>query len=245
MRRRLRAGIAAVVLGGFALFLHSLLWPVDAWTETWIALNEIAPAIVAHAAAIILTVAATIATIVLLMFPGRAKLAIGTAAVVVAWWFKVSVMPYRDLQIRDGIPPEVAILHVVKQGLQVRELHVSASRNGRFWKARTDRRLFQYRFTTRYRVGSLLPRELRERVRELAHRGGEGTAAPEPLRAWNAEGWYVRISGKWTAPPPDVGDLFDGISGAPSGMPWIEGEYVSADICLGFCYGPAAAMGVR
>ena len=70
-----------------------------------------------------------------------------------------------------------------------------------------------------------------------------------PLRSWNAEGWYVvvndsRLSAFTTeygnSPPKEVAALFHEIESlaAEEEQPWTV-----HDVCLGFCYGPAAALG--
>jgi hypothetical protein len=77
------------------------------------------------------------------------------------------------------------------------------------------------------------------------------TLQPMPavmLHSWNAEGWYVVGKAKilafttenQTAPPRVVVDMFSEIEKVPV----VATLTVSGrDVCLGFCYGPMAALG--
>lgn len=69
------------------------------------------------------------------------------------------------------------------------------------------------------------------------------------LRSWNAEGWYVVVNDSrllaftteyGNSPPKEVAALFHEIESlaGEEEQPWTV-----HDVSLGFCYGPAAALG--
>jgi hypothetical protein len=71
------------------------------------------------------------------------------------------------------------------------------------------------------------------------------------LHAWNAEGWYVVrayspvmafTSEYKTTPPKLVTDTFAEIEKLPAAALQTE---IDRDVCLGFCYGPLAALGFK
>ncbi len=75
------------------------------------------------------------------------------------------------------------------------------------------------------------------------------TQPAKALWAWNAEGWYVVLkdsrllaftSEYGTAPPREITDLFREIENLPTSE---ERPATLRDVCLGFCYGPRAALG--
>jgi hypothetical protein len=76
------------------------------------------------------------------------------------------------------------------------------------------------------------------------------TPPPNALRSWNADGWYVVLGDSrlfaFTAtsgdrPPRAIIDLFREIEKLPTGG---EQSFTQRDVCMGFCYGPAAALGI-
>jgi hypothetical protein len=171
---------------------------------------------------------------------------------VLAVWFGCSVMPYRlPGMLHMGVGPDLRILHVEKRGLQIHETAVAVFRDGRFGIEQTNRALFQYRFTGHGAIG-VMPHTLMSRAMALARSlqlNGLHTPRAKALRAWNAEGWYVLCSESLLAftseygsePPREVVDLFRDIEKLPVTDPH-QGE-AEKDICLGFCYGPPAALG--
>ncbi len=170
----------------------------------------------------------------------------------VASWYAVSVTPYRTPLIVDGARPELAILHVTKEGIQFHETAISVVRDGRIYVQRNDRRLFRYRFTSR--VGSgVLSLAVTANVRELARSTKLGdmiTGAAVALRSKNAEGWYVRTGRQvlaftteyGTQPPREVVDLFHSLE---SVAPAETEQRTLHDICVGFCYDPLAGLGLE
>lgn len=168
----------------------------------------------------------------------------------VASWFGVSASPYRIPLIVDHGGVYLAVLHVEKKGIQFHETAISASRGGRIYVQRNDRRLFQYRFTSRDGSG-LLPETVTARVRELVQSTqltDMRTAPAVALRNRNAEGWYVRTENKvlaftseyGTEPPQEVVALFHELDSVAA----IEKELTTVnDICMGFCYDPLAGLG--
>ena len=172
------------------------------------------------------------------------------AFVLVAVWYLKSVSPYRVPIFADGPTPDLAILHVEKDGLRFVETEISVYRNGQYYFSRNHRTLFQYRFAVRGGEGFLAP-ELSSEVRNLAaspviktlH-----TADLEPIRAWRSEGWYVRTGRKFlafpsqygTEPPKQAVDLFEALINATHPDKPLPDE---KDICFGFCYDPLAGLG--
>lgn len=172
---------------------------------------------------------------------------------VLALWLFHSATPYRVPLIVDAPPAEFRILHIEKRGLRFHEIGVSAYRDRRFWVWRNDRRLFQYRFEPRV-VEGLMPQTAYEHAQALV-KSPElwklHTPPAKALRSWNAEGWYVVVkdsrlfvftSEYRTAPPPEVTNLFHEIEKLPATR---HSSFVARDICLGFCYGPVAALGFQ
>lgn len=177
--------------------------------------------------------------------------ALAVCFLVIASWYGVSASPYRIPLIADGAPPELAVLHVEKTGVQFHETAISAVRDGRLYLERNNRRLFQYRFAVR--GGSeVLPETITARVHMLAQSTqlkDIRTAPAVALRNKNAEGWYVRTgynvlaftSEYGTKPPREIVDLFHELeSVAPA-----EKELRTVnDVCMGFCYDPVAGLGL-
>ena len=99
-------------------------------------------------------------------------------------------------------------------------------------------------------MGSL-PQTILEHANSLAHSPNLRTlrtAPPVALRSWNAEGWYVHLSGSpllaftsehRTAPPQVVRDMLEEIEKLPGEQQTIGIE----DVCLGFGYDPVAGLG--
>jgi hypothetical protein len=170
---------------------------------------------------------------------------------VITSWYSISASPYRIPLIADGAPPELIVLHVEKDGIQFHETAVGASRDGRIYVQRNDRRLFQYRFLASESVG-MMPETITARVHTLAQSAQLRelrTAPAVALRSKNAEGWYVRTGHKvlaftseyGTLPPREVVDLFRDLESAA--VPGKELRTVN-DVCLGFCYDPLAGLGL-
>jgi hypothetical protein len=177
--------------------------------------------------------------------------AIAVCFVVMASWYAVSASPYRIPLIVDGAPPELTVLHVEKRGVQFNETAISASRDGRLYVHRNNRRLFQYRFAVHDGVG-MLPQTITARVRMLTQSNelrDLRTAPAVALRNENADGWYIRTehgilaftTEYGTEPPREVVDLFHELeSVAPE-----EKELRTVnDVCVGFCYDPLAGLGL-
>lgn len=172
---------------------------------------------------------------------------------VLAVWFGCCVMPYRLPAIVDfGAGPDLKILHVERRGLQFHETEVAVLlRDGRFGVGRTDRRLFEYRFTGQGASG-VMPRTMALSAMALLQSpqlNGMHTLPAKALRTWNAEGWYLLGTKSLLAftseyrsePPREVVDLFREIEKLPvTGAYW---EQTTKDVCLGFCYDPVAALG--
>lgn len=177
--------------------------------------------------------------------------------VVLAVWYGRSVSPYRIPIIVDAISPEMAILHVEKHGLHFHETTIEVYKDSRFRISQNDRRLFEFQFVENVAEG-VLPRGIVPRVSSVAlspELSGLHTKPAKPLRAWDAEGWYVRSS-YWpssdvlafsseyrTAPPPGIVALFNQIGPMAEKESWTS--HPMADVCLGFCYDPLAGLGIR
>jgi hypothetical protein len=174
---------------------------------------------------------------------------------VLAVWLVHSATPYRVPIIADGVAAEFRILHVEKRGLHLRETGMWVGRDGAAWVWRTDRRLFQYRFPER--VGRLSLAEISPQILGQSRAFVKSTTLlplktppAKVLRAWNADGWYVVVkdSRLWAFtsnhgnPPPEVTDLFHKLETLPTTE---ERSMTVRDICLGFCYGPVAALGFQ
>lgn len=171
-----------------------------------------------------------------------------------AIWFGRSVMPYRIPGAVDyGVHPGVRMLHIEKRGFQFHETSVSVLLDRRFRRSvsvsRNDRRLFHYKFTARGSTREL-PEALTEPLETLVlSRRGTKPDESKPLRAWNAEGWYVYTerngikaytTENGMTPPTEIVALFSDLQNV-SGPPEIQWEL--RDVCLGFCYDPSAGLG--
>ncbi len=178
--------------------------------------------------------------------------AIAVAVLVLALWFYHSARPWMLPTIVDAAPPELRILHVEKRGLRLHETNAFLYRYGMFWESQYDRRLLQYQFRSRSTSG-VMPPMIREQANLLAHDAALRklrTPPPVALQSWNAEGWYVALSGRdsrllafttesGTSPPPEIKDLLDQIEGLPGAQQSFEIQ----DVCMGFCYDPVAGLG--
>jgi len=167
-------------------------------------------------------------------------------------WCYYSATPYRVPGVVDALFPELAILHIEKRGLEFHELAILVSREGDFSIWRNDRRLLEYGFDESS-AGGILPTALSQRTASLTRL----TQPPglhgdrwAPLRAWNAEGWYMLNQSGWTAftseygtsPPKELVELFHDLTTTPVyGGEWHTSR--KHDICLGFCYDPLAGLG--
>jgi hypothetical protein len=179
------------------------------------------------------------------------SLAFMLSLAVVAFWYFRSVAPYRVPIFADGPRPELAILHVQKDGLQFHETRMSIYRDGRYYYSRNNRELFQYEFATQGGNG-VLPVELFSDVQSIAASPlitSLHTPPPTALRAWRAEGWYVytrrerrflTFTTEYQAEPPkQVLDLFQKLVALPPVEKPLPAE---RDICFGFCYDPQAGL---
>jgi hypothetical protein len=179
--------------------------------------------------------------------------ALAACSLVLAAWFALSVTPYRIPLIVDRMWPELTVLHVEKRGIKFHETSVRAYRDGRVMVLRNDRRLVRYRFEERG-VEGLAPNDVRSHVLDLlqlpAVQNADKSPA-NPLRAWNGEGWYILVgsqrvlaftSENGVRPPPEVVDLFHLWETVEPIRRW---NTQVADVCLGFCYGPLAGLGIQ
>ena len=177
--------------------------------------------------------------------------ALAVCFLVIVAWYGVSASPYRVPLIVDSVPPELAVLHVEKKGIQFHETVISTYTDGRLFVERNNRRLFRYGFAVGNGIG-VLPGTITARVRALT-RSSElralHTAPAVALRSKNAEGWYIRTergvlaytTEYGTEPPREVVDLFhdlESIAPAEKELRTIN------DICIGFCYDPLAGLGL-
>jgi hypothetical protein len=170
---------------------------------------------------------------------------------VIGAWYLTSASPYRIPLIVDGVPPELVLLHVQKRGSQFHETSVTAYRDREFYVEQDDRRLFQYRFADR-RSSGILPDEIAARAQATARSSqllDMRTQPAVPLRARNAEGWYVRMGREkvlaftteyGTPPPSDIVALFHDLQALPRNQAQVR---TFSDICMGFCYDPLAGLG--
>ncbi len=166
-------------------------------------------------------------------------------------WFIHSAQPYRVPLIVDAPRAVLRVLHVEKRGLRLREIGVSTYRDRRFYVWRNDRRLFQYRFESQIAQG-VLDDAVSAQVDSLVDSSRLRMLHTPParvLREWNAEGWYVVLrdarllaftTEDKTAPLSEAVDLMRKIGALPTQMK-VQGPV--QDVCLGFCYGPVAALG--
>jgi hypothetical protein len=176
--------------------------------------------------------------------------AFAVASLAVAIWFAHSVTPYTVPGFFDGAAPEFQVLHVVKRATFFHETMASASRNGRVWISRDDRRLIHYRFERRI-ARATMPYE---RVAEFVQSPKLWKLHTQPAKAlwaWNAEGWYVVLkdsrllaftSEYGTAPPREIIDLFQEIENLPASE---ERPSTVRDVCLGFLLRPRGSPGIR
>ena len=214
-------------------------------------------------------IALAVATAAFRLFPSRWQIrkvpirertwpAFAVCLVVLAIWFSQSVMPYRIPGAVDYSSwPVLQILHVEKRGLQFHETCVSVWGRGipprpvSVSFSGNDRRLFQYRFEEKHASGQL-PDSLAQRVRVMlpsSDRARQKSDTVEPLRNWNADGWYFNVEGAGLkaytpadgrTPPQDIVDLFDDLEKLSRSSQTQSGR---KDVCLGFCYDPLSELG--
>ena len=212
-------------------------------------------------------IALAIATAILRLLPSRWQFrqsairewtwpAFAASFLLLAIWFRQSVMPYRIPGALDYSGwPILQILHVEKRGFQFNENSV------RVWGYRghplfvyfsgNHRRLFEYRFQEESASGEL-PDALTEHVRTVIQ-SLQGTRndwdAVKPLRAWNTDGWYVSGEGiglkaygsdKGATPPQEIVGLFDDLEKISRSR---ETSSDRKDVCFGFCYDPLSGLG--
>jgi hypothetical protein len=182
----------------------------------------------------------------------RAWPAFAVCSVVIVSWYGASASPYRIPWIVDAAPPELAVLHVEKNGIQLHETTITVYRDGKLYVTRNDRRLLQYRVEVRAANG-VLPQTMNSRVQLLAQSPqirNLRTLPATALRNWKAEGWYIRTrqgvfaftSEYGTEPPKEVVDLFHDLEPVAPAARNLE---TLKDVCLGFCYDPPAGLGLR
>ena len=163
-------------------------------------------------------------------------------------WYLTSISPYQ-IPIYDihQIRPIVSVLHVEKHGLQFHETSLAFYRDGQFYFAHDDRKLFQYRFQGTLAKGVLAEESFR-RLNGVANSPpefrGANVASYIPPRAWNADRWFVFVEGRaarkpinveLTVAPKEVVTLFYDVQNLP--LEWTK-KTTKRDVCLGFCYDP-------
>ena len=182
--------------------------------------------------------------------PGPVAALLTAAAAVV--WFCSAVMPYQlPDDFHHGIEAQFRIVHIRKSGLGLQETTISVFRDGKVFVSRSGRRLFQYEWpvaTTFAATGT----DLRERALEFARSPQVAqvrTPRPGPLRAWNAEAWYVLFAGRLATFRDDFGlavprELVE-LAAQLESRPVIDRLPPGSrrDVCLGFCYDAPAALG--
>jgi hypothetical protein len=151
--------------------------------------------------------------------------------------------------IADVVEPRFSILRVEKRGLRFEETAITAYRDGQVFISRTKRSLLQYKFATHVSHGVIPYKEV-EAFRRSAEVWKLQMASVASLHSWNAEGWYVVDGSKVLAftsenkasPPNLVVDMFSKIERLPR---FATRTVTGRDVCLGFCYGPLAALGFK
>jgi hypothetical protein len=170
---------------------------------------------------------------------------------VLATWLFNSAQPYRVPLIVDALRAEIRVLHVEKRGLRIREDVIVTYRDGQFFRHWHDRWLLQFRFEG-HTTGGVLGAAIYDEVASMVTTSplvSRRTPPAERLRSWNADGWYVvlrdeRLLAFTTenrlSAPREVNDLLREIENLPT-QKGDQGPI--RDVCLGFCYGPVAALG--
>jgi len=240
--------------------------------NSWIALNFSSPTYMEMSSAllfvklellsVVLLVTSTVCA-ALRLVPARLHLgkpplrectwpALAVSFLILAAWFVHSVTLYRVPFIADGGPATLRMLHVQKRGLNFHENAIWVVRNRAFGITRTDRRLFQYDFVSSTARG-VLSQEVYDHMSAMLlspdllklH-----TPPATTLWSWNADGWYLVLDDSrqfafttelGNGPPQAVIELFREIKKLHAGR---ERSFTQRDVCMGFCYGPAAAMGI-
>ena len=261
----------AICLAGGLTVLSAFVWSQIAREpySSWIALNFSTPGlstvplfVMLELLSVALVVTAS-ACAALRLLPAQLRLgkpplrdrtwpALVASFLILATWFARSVTPYRVPVIADGGPLELRLLHVQKRGLDFHEGAVWSVRNRRFGITRTDRKLFQYEFVSSS-AGGVLSQEVYDHVSAMLVSPSLlelHTPPATTLWSWNAEGWYVVVEDSrlfafttesGNNPPRAVIDLFREIEKLHAGG---GGSFTQRDVCMGFCYGPAAALGI-
>jgi hypothetical protein len=267
-----RPGLGYIVgaLGGLVALL--CIVQIESWLgeSSWIVLN--APAdlrpdeggiaafdkfivFLRIASAALFTSATLICLLRLLRSPlsQHTRLALAFGFLVIALWFTHAIMPYRLPLIVDALPAELRILHVEKHSLRIEETAVSVYRNGRFHVNQSQRTLFRYGWRAQG-VSGVLTQTRHDDVRALINSqelAGLQTLPARQLRSWDAAAWYVVLKDRrllaftseyQTRPPRQITTLFQEIRNSPTSQ---SHSWPVLDICLGFCYGPAAALGFQ
>jgi hypothetical protein len=167
----------------------------------------------------------------------------------VVTWYLTAVTPYQ-IPISDihQIRFLVSVLHVQKHGLQLHETRLAFYRDGQFYLAQYDRRLFQYSFQRNLARG-VLTEDWFRLLNGLANsppdiRGSDVSSYVLP-KTWNADRWFISIQGRAgreliykdaSVVPKEVLSLFYAAQKLP--QEWTKQE-TARDVCLGFCYDPA------
>ena len=180
--------------------------------------------------------------------------ALAISFIVFGVWFSKTAIPYRIAGVVDiADATTIKILHIEKRGLQFHETLVEVRRDGVFRISRNNRRLFEYRFQQTDTSGSV-PQPLMQRAFELAasiQSRNMPAGPPKSIRAWNAEGWYFYGEGSRlrlqpfssefdTRPPAEIVEFFHQVQAL---TPNYSSTQQWKDVCLGFCYDPAAGLG--
>jgi len=166
----------------------------------------------------------------------------------VVTWYLRAVTPYQ-IPIYDihQNPPDVSVLHVEKQGLQFHETSLAFYRDGTFYLAQNNRRLFQYSFQTRLARGVLTEdciRLLNGLANSPPEFKGSVVSSYVPPKTWNSDRWFVSIKGSpgrkptnvdASVVPKEVLTLFYEAQKLP--QEWAQ-QKTARDVCLGFCYDP-------
>jgi hypothetical protein len=166
----------------------------------------------------------------------------------VVTWYLRAVTPYQIpiYDIHQNLP-DVSVLHVEKHGLRFHETSLAFYRDGAFYLAQNDRRLFQYSFETRLARGVLTEdcfRLLNGLANSPPEFRGSDVSSYVPPKTWNADRWFVTMQGRAgrkptnidaSVVPKEVLTLFYETQKLP--QEWAQLK-TARDVCLGFCYDP-------
>jgi len=165
----------------------------------------------------------------------------------VVWYFS-AVTPYQIpiFDIHQNLP-YISMVHVEKHGLQLHETSLAIYRDGQFYLAQNERRLFQYSFRRTLATG-VLTEDCFQLFHDLANSppelNGSDVSSYVPPKTWNADRWFVFIQGKAgrkpikkdvSVVPEQLLGLFQNAQKLPQERTRLE---TARDACLGFCYDP-------